>query len=1015
MRLHRLELSAFLAFPGREVVDFDELGEAGLFLLHGRTGAGKTSLLDAVCFALYGDVPGARSGGARLRSDHAGPDARTEVVLEATLRGRRVRVTRAPEQERRKRRGDGVTTDPHAVSVVRIEDDGSETVLATRHDEATRELADLLGMTREQFCQVVLLPQGGFARFLHAGSDERERLLRELFDVGRFADVEAWLRDRRQAEERALGTAMGAVRDAVSRAAQVADVEPPDGWAAEPGSAAPWLEERLVVAEADAATAADAGEHAEARLTRADEALAAATALAARQAQAAAAARELAEWESGRAERDAKAQTLAAARRAAPAQAHAELLHAREQATAQAGREAAEAVAAARDAGVDVRAAEPEAEGRLFDAEELGAPPQSERLRGAAASLRGDAGAARALLGRERELREREAAVVALHEEARRRTAESEELRRGVAEAEARRPALEEAVAAARDAAARAAGLREAALAAERRATRGEERDRLAGELDAARERHAIARDAHAEARDAHAALLEQRLEGIAAELAGRLADGAACAVCGSTEHPHPAAAPEGGIVDETRVRAAREDAARRAAVREDAERELAALERRLAAATAVAGDAPLARLRADAVATVRLREEAERLAAGGAPVSAALGELESTLSDTMRRCGEAEVAAAQAAAEARQRSAALDADREAVAMARGGAASIEARVTALLVGADAAERAGDLLDDADRVAREADAARTAAHAAIARAGFADLSALREAARDPDEQAELEAAVRGWDEGMAARRAASAREELAQAAALPAPDVTTLQSTAAEARAAAEKARGDLAIARRRQTELRALRERLDAALEAAGPVRERFVVVRELSDLASGGLGNRLRMRLSAYVLAARLEAVAAAASVRLGSMSAGRYALEHADDDARGNRRGGLDLRVVDAWTGRDRAPSSLSGGETFLASLALALGLADVVTAEAGGARLETLFVDEGFGSLDDEGTLDEVLAVLDELRDGGRAVGIVSHVAELRQRIPAQLRVERGRTGSHIVRPATPLAA
>ncbi|MET0556315.1 MAG: AAA family ATPase, partial [Vicinamibacteria bacterium] len=109
MRLHRLELSAFLAFPGREVVDFDDLGEAGLFLLHGRTGAGKTSLLDAVCFALYGDVPGARSGGARLRSDHAGADARTEVVLEATLRGRRVRVTRAPEQERRKLRGDGVT------------------------------------------------------------------------------------------------------------------------------------------------------------------------------------------------------------------------------------------------------------------------------------------------------------------------------------------------------------------------------------------------------------------------------------------------------------------------------------------------------------------------------------------------------------------------------------------------------------------------------------------------------------------------------------------------------------------------------------------------------------------------------------------------------------------------------------------------------------------------------------------------------------------------------------------
>ena len=676
--------------------------------------------------------------------------------------------------------------------------------------------------------------------------------------------------------------------------------------------------------------------------------------------------------------------------------------------TARAGREAAEAVAAARDAGVDVRASEPEVEGRLFDAEALGAPPQSELLRGAAAALRGDAGAARALLGRERELREREAVVLALHETSRRRAAEVVDLRSAIAEAEARRPVLDEAVAAARDAAARAGHLREEALEAERRATRGEERDRLAAQAASARDRHTTARDAHAEARDAHAALLERRLEGIAAELAGRLSDGTPCAVCGSTEHPHPADAPRGGLVDETRVRAARAEAERLATAREGAERELALLDARLAAAAAVAGEATLDELRATAADAVRRRDDAARTAAGGAPVSAALGELESTLADLGRRCGQAEVAAAQAAAEAAQRSDALEVDREAVGAARGGAPSIEARVAALLAGADAAERAGDLLEDADRLARETDAARAAAHAALARAGFADLAALRGAARSAEQQAELESAVRSWDEGLAARVGAAAREDVAEAAAQPAPDVPALQAVAAEARAAADAARETLAIARRRGTELRALRERLDAALAAAVPVRERFAVVRELSELASGGPGNRLRMRLSAYVLAARLESVAAAATVRLQSMSGGRYALEHADDDARGNRRGGLDLRVVDAWTGRDRSPSSLSGGETFLASLALALGLADVVTAEAGGARLETLFVDEGFGTLDDEGTLDEVLAVLDELRDGGRAVGIVSHVAELRQRIPAQLRVERGRAGSHLLR-------
>jgi exonuclease SbcC len=155
--------------------------------------------------------------------------------------------------------------------------------------------------------------------------------------------------------------------------------------------------------------------------------------------------------------------------------------------------------------------------------------------------------------------------------------------------------------------------------------------------------------------------------------------------------------------------------------------------------------------------------------------------------------------------------------------------------------------------------------------------------------------------------------------------------------------------------------------------------------------------------MSLSAYVLAARLEQVAASASDRLLRMSSGRFTLLHSAQSAGGRARGGLTLRVLDAWTGLERDPATLSGGETFSASLALALGLADVVTAEAGGALLETLFVDEGFGSLDDD-TLDDVMGVLDDLRDGGRTVGIVSHVADLRQRVPAQLRVDKGRHGS-----------
>jgi exonuclease SbcC len=194
------------------------------------------------------------------------------------------------------------------------------------------------------------------------------------------------------------------------------------------------------------------------------------------------------------------------------------------------------------------------------------------------------------------------------------------------------------------------------------------------------------------------------------------------------------------------------------------------------------------------------------------------------------------------------------------------------------------------------------------------------------------------------------------------------------------------------------------LAPQLAAALAELAPLAQRAAEVKALADLAAGQGANTLRMTLSAYVLAARLEEVAAVASERLLRMTQGRYSLVHTDV-GRGGGRAGLGLLARDTWTGHDRDTSTLSGGETFLASLALALGLADVVAAEAGGARTEALFVDEGFGTLDED-TLEEVMDVLDGLREGGRLVGVVSHVGELRQRIPAQVHVRKSRTGSEI---------
>ena len=235
----------------------------------------------------------------------------------------------------------------------------------------------------------------------------------------------------------------------------------------------------------------------------------------------------------------------------------------------------------------------------------------------------------------------------------------------------------------------------------------------------------------------------------------------------------------------------------------------------------------------------------------------------------------------------------------------------------------------------------------------------------------------------------------------------PAPDLHGLREQARVTQTARAAAVSALAAASARVEALLRLGAELRDVLAERGPMAADHRIVDGLSRLAEGKSGdNRLRMSLSGYVLAGRLEQVAASASERLSRMSSGRYQLVHSADSGPGRARGGLHLRVLDAWTGVERDPASLSGGETFAASLSLALGLADVVTSEAGGTLLETLFVDEGFGSLDDD-TLDEVMGVLDGLRDGGRTVGIVSHVADLQQRIPVQLRVEKGRAGSHVL--------
>ncbi|HEY4279974.1 MAG TPA: AAA family ATPase [Conexibacter sp.] len=1076
MRLHRLQVTAFQAFAGSEQVDFDALGEAGLFLFHGDTGAGKTTLLDAVCFALYGEVPGARARDARLRSDHAGPDVRTEVELEVTLRERRFRVVRRPKQSRPKVRGEGVTEEAHGCTVQELRD-GEWMTVAARPDEARAELADPLAMTCEQFCQVVMLPQGEFAAFLRAGSDERWKLLERLFGTERFAQVEWWLRDRWRAARGELNEQLRETRDVVARLSQVAEQAPPDRWDDEVELARDWAGALSVTAEAGAVTAAEAAARARAARAASESALAAAVELSERRTRHAAAAAELERWQASRSVRDEAAAELTRARAAAPI---APLLAAAEARAGEAAEaaEVAEAAIAllAEGAPVDTPPADESSAGlgvpstptstlltsesedveppTLFDlfddagpsaeqkpeastvnddvdrepatgADTVGAP-----LRAYAAGLRSEAGALGALVAVEERLATDEQALAALAAEAEQAGARALAAAQALAAGAQERTRLEVVLDAARRAAERAEPLAREAETASHRAQQAAERDRLAAAQTQLDDAVRVAIDAEQHAHRTWLDLRERRLAGMAAELAAGLEPGAPCAVCGATEHPSPAhvapspldaSAPTTALKQHQQASLADQEQAaeaahsERAQHRASAERVAGENAARLAAARAVAGDEPAEELRAQAE---RLSSEAQQTAeqaAGLASAERALLALgtRTVEHDEQRRAAEQAQATARAAHQ--ERSAALEADRARVTRGRGDAPTVAARAQALRGQADDAEAAASAREMAARTKAASEQARTAAERAAAEAGFSDTATAHAAVRDEHALDDLDRRLREFDEGIARRTALVQDEALKAAAAAPAPDVGALRAAAEHATTADESCQGRHTVEQRRLAETRRLTVALERALQALAPVAEHERVLRELSALADGSsASNRLRMRLSAYVLAARLEQVAEAATARLERMSNGRYALIHSDEGARGRRRGGLELRVVDGWTGQERAPATLSGGETFIASLALALGLADVVAAEAGGSRLETLFIDEGFGSLD-ERTLDEVLDVLDGLREGGRAVGIVSHVAELRQRVPARLHVVKGRHGSHVEQSTAPAAA
>lgn len=823
MRIHSLRFAALGPFAGEEVIDFDALGPSALFLIDGPTGAGKSTIIDAIVFALYGDVAGEASDKERLRSAFATSETESFAEIDLSTMAGRFRVRRSPAYERAKKRGTGTTSEPATVQVWRSIGEQTWEPLSVRHAEADAEITRAVGLTRGQFLQTVVLPQGEFATFLRSESADRLPILERIFATEVYARIQSAFDDERRAALRArelslheLQSARDVLRGQLEGTESTIEVE---------HDPSRWPDER------DALLA---------RLRAEVTATAAATSA----------------CELALADATAHMDTLVAAEQAAKAAS-----------SARARLESATSRVARLESVLAFHGDAASLEGRIIDLEA--------DLQAAAADL--------AI----------ETALPTLEKQAQVTQARVIEHDRLLAELEGDRDRVIPA-----RMAASVAGLRE-----EVRAT----------------EESVLNQEKHV------GALRLARASGLAGELAHGLADGEACPVCGSVEHPSPAPMnPDSVSADHVTEQEQLLDSQRE---------QLEALRTSVAVITAtVPAEVPVGEpARASRQALLEALEGDIRALEG---ISVRLEEMR-----TQR---------AEAVSSLRDLETRIESDRARIASARGDHASIADLVHAHR------ERRDRLVELREARAIQRQARDQVESLVVDEGGPVHENGELAMARDAREAS-----------GAAARRAASVSSSAARLL-----DVVSALCAGVDAAQLAHD----------------------DVARNSASTIR----IAQALNG--SGG------QSLSAYVVQRAFDEVIEAANVRLASMLGGHFRLVTTHERTGSRRTGlGLGLKVRDLRTDTERRTTTLSGGESFCASLALALGLADSVRAHAGGVEIGMLFIDEGFGALDVE-RLGDVMSELLRLKSDGRSVGVISHVTEMKRAIPERVDVVPAPGGS-----------
>ena len=915
MRPLKLKMTGFGPYKETNVIDMESLGRGGLYLITGDTGAGKTFIFDAITYALYGDMSGSGRDSRSVRSQYSSDGEKTEVELVFEYNGHKYTVTRNPEYYRAKKNGTGFTRQTGGATL--IKPDGS---IIDGSSKVNVEIKSILGIDRGQFCNIAMIAQGEFRKVLNAGTDERQRLFRKLFNTQPYSRLSDELKDLSRRNQDRYNDGVRSINLCLSSVSCSFD----ETLSAE-------LEEMKDRSDNETVMSEEICKLFGSIIESGIEIFSSVTA-------------DLAETE----KRLTELNNIIA--------------------LAKDHRNTAMSLNAAREAVPVIEDEKKKKKKNLDAANEK--KPAIEKLENEAALIEASMDSYDELDNISEEISDIKKGLEQKTSEHKAAGAEAEELRTKLADSEKQLEELRQS----------GEELIKISNSIERKNDRvrileslvkdikdfSELEDALKKQQDDLRPMLLCAEKLEAE----HSRMVSAYMREQAGILASSLAEGEACPVCGSLHHPAPAElrkdAPSADDIEEKKKEAesAREKASRMMGEAQTAKGNLDAVKNRTCAAALretgtedlkealETADKEIASLN-ESLADMRESEkELKEKAAKAKELNVSIPEMRKVLEeksakaeDIGKKINEDNASLAAAMARYRQLRKDLAFDSKEDAESSRSSKSSEAKL---------------LRDDIEKAVKKVNDAEAGR--------FANDAKIKE----------LEKVVSGYkavDEEAAAEAAAAALSE--------------------------KKELTDMSI--QISSELKSVRAALrsvQSGAEELDRIRREHEIIDSLSRTANGSLPGKDRITLESYVQSFYFERIIRRANIRLRMMSDGQYEFVRAGESGDKRHLSGLDLSVLDHYSGTERPVNTLSGGESFMASLSLALGLSDEVQASAGGIRLDTMFVDEGFGSLDSE-TLEKAIRTLTELSDEDKLVGIISHVDALKTRIDKQIVVTKDR--------------